>query len=147
VNATGQARGASLTRRQRVLSAGIGVGLVAMLGVAVALRPSERGWGTHQQLGLPPCTFQWMFGQRCPSCGMTTSWAWLVRGNAVRAAKANVGGTLLAAAALVAAPWLLVSAIRGRWLVTPPGDGVLAVMAIVVVVITLIDWGLRLATG
>jgi len=78
---------------------------------------------------------------------MTTSWAWLVRGNVVRAAQANVGGTMLAAAALVAAPWLLVSATRGRWLVTPPGDGVLVVAAIVVVVVTLIDWGLRLAAG
>jgi hypothetical protein len=145
VDSTGQARGAGLSRRQRVLSAAVGAGLVVLLAVAVILRPSERGYGTHQQLGLPPCTFQWMFGRRCPSCGMTTAWAWMVRGDVVSAAKANVGGTLLATAAVIAAPWLLVSAARGRWVVTPPRDGVLAAAAIVVVVITLVDWGLRLA--
>lgn len=147
MNANGQARGAGLTLRQRVLSALIGVGLAALLATAIALRPSQRGWGTHQQLGLPPCTFQSLVGVRCPSCGMTTSWAWLVRGNVVRAVQSNVGGALLAVVAMVASPFLLISAIRGRWIVSPPGDGMLAGAAIVVVVITLIDWGIRLATG
>jgi len=63
--------------------------------VATQLRPASSGLGTHQQLGLPPCSTRVLFGVRCPACGMTTSWAHLVRGDFVASMKTNPGGTML----------------------------------------------------
>ena len=59
--------------RSRMLM--IGWGLLGLLAVARWLEPAASGMGTHQQLGLPACTTVTLFNVRCPSCGMTTSWA------------------------------------------------------------------------
>ncbi|WP_419189210.1 DUF2752 domain-containing protein [Stieleria marina] len=75
----------------------LGLGPLVLLGVALSLRPSEDGLGTHQQLGLPPCSMRVIFGIRCPACGMTTSWSHFARGQWLLSANANPGGFLLAA--------------------------------------------------
>jgi len=129
---------------QRLLLVLLGLFLLALLSVAVYLQPSGRGYGTHEQLGLPPCTFTAVFNRRCPSCGMTTSWSHLVRGQVIRAVQANTGGALLAAAAVAAVPWSLISATRGRWLVRPPGEWTIAIAAATFVAVTLVDWFVRL---
>ena len=123
------------------------MGLSALLGVAVWLTPDRHGHGTHQQLGLPPCTFYVLFGRPCPACGMTTSWAWLVRGEVIEACRANVGGTLLAALAIAGVPWLLGSALRGRWLTRRPNDLTLAGLVGGMLLVTLVQWGWRLSCG
>ena len=111
-----------------------------MLLVARTLTPDDRGHGTHEQLGLPPCTFYLVFHRPCPACGMTTAWAWLLRGSVGRALAANAGGTLLAILSLAAVPWLLVSAFRGRWLGGVPGDRTVAGMALLVCLVTAAQW-------
>src|SRR5687768_15883893 len=50
-----------------------GAAMWSLLVVASMLQPDSRGMGTHEQLGMPPCTFLFLTGIRCPSCGMTTS--------------------------------------------------------------------------
>ena len=132
------------TAKARLALAVAALSLLVPLAMAAWLRPDPNGFGTHQQLGLPPCTIVWMFGFRCPSCGMTTSWSHAVRGQWLQAIGCNAGGALLAAMAMVAGPWLLVSAMRGRWLVGRPGDRTLALIASAVIATTLFDWVYRL---
>jgi hypothetical protein len=134
----------SLSARLRMAAAGLC--LVAALAVAGWLRPDPNGFGTHRQLGLPPCTFIWLFGVRCPSCGMTTAWSHAVHGHWLTAIGSNAGGALLAATAMVAAPWLLFSAARARWLLGRPGDRAWAALASLLIAVTLLDWFYRLGT-
>ena len=125
----------------------LGLGLATLLATAVWLEPNPRGRGTHQQLGLPPCSFVMLFDMPCPACGMTTSWAHFVRGQLPSALRANVGGTLLAAVAVVAMVWSLAGAAAGRVWPRLPSDRVLVVLAAIVIVITLTDWIVKLASA
>lgn len=122
----------------------LALALAVPLGLAVWLTPDRSGSGTHEQLGLPPCSFKVLVGVPCPSCGMTTAWAHTLHGEVVGALRSNVGGTLLCLADLVVVPWLLASALAGRWMLMAPRDRPIAWMAIVFVVITLSDWAFRM---
>jgi hypothetical protein len=138
------APGLALRGWQRLLLAASGGVLIGLLATAACLAPSGRGYGTHQALGLPPCTLQMWYGIRCPSCGMTTAWSHMMRGQVVQAAKANSGGAMLAVAAALCGPWMLASGLRGRWLVGPPREGPILAVGLAIVVTTLIDWSVRL---
>jgi hypothetical protein len=130
-----------------VSAAILGFALAVPLAVASRLEPSPLNMGTHEQLGLPPCSVVVLFGHRCPACGMTTAWAHLVRGHGMEAFRANVGGALLGILDLVAVPWLLVSSLRGRWLGWVPDMTVLAWVLGGIMVVTLVDWVVRLIGG
>ena len=52
---------------------------------------------------------------------------------------------MLALASAVAGPWLLVSGIIGRWWVRQPNEWVVVAVAAVIVVVTMVDWGIRLS--
>jgi len=132
---------------ERLVLIAAGSLLLALLATAAWLTPSPRGLGTHQQLGLPPCTIVAWFGIRCPSCGMTTAWAHLLRGQVVSALRANAGGAMLALAAAVCGPWLLGSGLRGRWLVSPPREMLTLAVGLTIVVVTLTQWVLRISLG
>lgn len=103
-----------MNRVGRVLFALTAVAIIAVLGIARWVEPDERGFGTHEQLGLPPCSFRALTGVPCPSCGMTTSFAYVMRGRLIRATVANPGGCLLALGAVALIPWCLASAVSGR---------------------------------
>ncbi len=135
------------SRRKRLAVGLAGLSLAALLAVAARLQPNPSGLGTHEQLGLPPCTFRWLFGMRCPSCGMTTSWSHATRGELSAALTANAGGALLAFATIAAVPWCVLSAAAGRWLVRPPRESALAAAALFVGAVTLADWIYRLTAG
>ena len=59
----------------------VAAAMFGVLAIAVSLKPSRSGVGTHQGLGFQGCDFLTRTGLPCPSCGMTTSFAWFVRGN------------------------------------------------------------------
>ncbi|MGY8769287.1 MAG: DUF2752 domain-containing protein [Pirellulales bacterium] len=129
---------------ERMLLAMLAVLLLTLLVIASGLTPSAQGMGTHQQMGLPPCTFATQFGMRCPSCGMTTSWSHLMNGNLFGSVQVNSAGCLLGILAVISGPWALVSAIRGTWACGPPSERLLITLTIVVVLVTIVDWLFRI---
>ncbi|MCA9063629.1 MAG: DUF2752 domain-containing protein [Planctomycetaceae bacterium] len=106
-----------MTTSERVLIAMAGMAVLVLFGVALYLTPDSRGFGTHEQLGLPPCTFKTLCGKPCPHCGMTTSFSLLVRGQFNASVQANPSGILLASLLVMLVPWTFGCSWTGRWLV------------------------------
>ena len=65
----------------RLTAAAVACGCLTLLLLAAYLQPAHGGVATHLGLGLQPCQWLVRTGLPCPACGMTTSFAWLVRGN------------------------------------------------------------------
>lgn len=121
-----------------------GLGLLGLLATTRWLTPDVRGLGTHEQLGLPPCGFYLWYGLPCPSCGMTTSWAWLTRGEFFQAARQHFGGALLGVYSLLVGAWAVISAVRGRWLGGWPSSLTWALKFSVLTLAILITWIVKL---
>ncbi len=92
----------------------VAIVLVLLLAGARWLEPSPSGFGTHRQIGLPPCTIYALFSIKCPSCGMTTAWALTVRFQFQEALNANIAGTFLCLQAIVSVPYLVVMVMLRR---------------------------------
>jgi hypothetical protein len=136
-----------LKRPTRVLLAAFALGLVAVLVVARGLQPDPKGFGTHTQLGLGSCAFREATGRPCPTCGMTTSFAWASRGNLVRAWGANPAGILLAPLTLALIPWLLLVSARAKPWPFSDLERPLVGLSVAVVALTLISWTVRMTLG
>ena len=97
----------------------IALAFATIFGIALWLNPYDedgnpKSMATHTQLGLPPCNMVQLIGKPCPACGMTTSFALLVRGDVAAALRANAVGALTAVVLLAFVPWSLHGALRGR---------------------------------
>jgi hypothetical protein len=121
--------------------------VAAPMALAALLTPDSRGWGTHEQLGWPPCWLQRAAGWRCPSCGMTTAWSYAARGDVPAAFEASVGGTLLFVAAGLGMLWLLVIAVAGRSPLKRPSPKAALWVATAWLAVSVLDWVRRLAAG
>lgn len=71
--------------------------LLFILLLSFQLSPSPEGHGTHCQLGLPACGFLTVTGYPCPSCGLTTSFSYLVRGQVLKSLQTQPFGTVFLA--------------------------------------------------
>jgi hypothetical protein len=136
-----------LGKTTRFLLVGFALILVAILIVASRLEPDPKGFGTHTQLGLWPCAFRFTTGRPCPTCGMTTSFAWFVRANLVQSWRANPAGSLIAPTSLLLIPWLLTVAIRGRPWPFRTLEQPLVGLSVAVVALTLISWTVLMTLG
>jgi len=98
---------------QRLLWWSIVAGCVLVLAAAAVIEPDARGYGTHMQLGLPPCGFLLLTGSPCPGCGLTTAFAHGIRGDWVLAASANPLGLALFLVVCFSIPLGVTAALRG----------------------------------
>jgi hypothetical protein len=118
--------------------------LVGVMVVARKLEPDPRGFGTHTQLGLRPCVFLTVTGRLCPTCGMTTSFAWSTRGRIDRSWQANPAGCIYALLTVPLIAWLLVSAAANKPLGFRSLSTPLAGMLVAAVALGLASWLIRL---
>lgn len=81
----------------RILAGIIALACLTPLIIATRLAPSHTGIDTHRGLGLPTCSFLDRTGLPCPTCGMTTSFAWFVRGNLLASFYVQPMGFIVAA--------------------------------------------------
>jgi hypothetical protein len=93
----------------------LSLALAALAVVATArwLSPDPAGLGTHVQLGLPPCAFLTFSGWPCPTCGLTTAFAYMARVQMAAAWRAHSLGPLLFSLTVLTIPYALHSAVRG----------------------------------
>ncbi|MEZ6092683.1 MAG: DUF2752 domain-containing protein [Pirellulaceae bacterium] len=89
---------------------------------------------------MTPCTFKVLWRVPCPSCGMTTSWAHMARGQLIQAAQCNVGGVLLWGAACFTGIWMMVSGVRGRWFLGLPNGVFWAAIFLPIALVTMVGW-------
>jgi len=97
--------------RRRLYAALVLLACGAVLAVAAWLKPDPRGYGSHQQLGFGKCGMLITTGLPCPTCGMTTAFAYAVRGRIVSAFLAQPAGLVFALATVgcaIGAGWVLV---------------------------------------
>lgn len=85
-----------------------------VLATAAFLNPAAQGWGTHRQLGLPPCLWLELTGQKCPGCGLTTALSAALHGQWQQAWQANAAGLPLIALLVAAPPYCVYSAFKAK---------------------------------
>lgn len=127
----------------RIIGALVALVLLVPLLTARQLSPDPDGLGTHQQLGLPPCSMRFLFGIRCPACGMTTSWSHFTRGDLVASVRSNAGGAGLAVVAVLTIGLGLGSVGTGRW-PSRFAQKWVSVALVAAAAVTLTDWSFRL---
>jgi hypothetical protein len=87
------------------------------------LAPTAQGFGTHEQLGLPPCAFFRITGFPCPSCGLTTCFAHAARLHLHEAFITQPFGLLLFLFVVLTIPlagWLIYRGVPLRQLISAP---------------------------
>ena len=118
--------------------------VLAGFGISARLSPDPRGYGTHQQFGLPPCSLLLLTGKPCPSCGGTTAFAHFVRGHWPSAVRANAAAFVLAAVCAAMIPWCWASAACGRLIGIINLERSLLIFVITMTVLFTLQWGVNL---
>ncbi len=138
-----RAREAAVRRRVvRAALLAVAAALTAVFVAAFRIHPYDadgtpRTMATHTQLGMPPCNFVTLTGKPCPSCGMTTSFALLVRGDVANSLRANWVGSVMCVLWAATLVWALASGLRGKPLLVPPGRGEVVFTVVVGAMLTL----------
>jgi len=133
------------SRSDRILYPGLMALATLMLAVARSLHPSAKGYGTHQQLGLPPCVFFKLAGIPCPSCGLTTGFAHAARFHFYQALLTQPFGLVAFSLTVISIPTLAVLIRRQvAWREAIQTRGVRALLYLLLV-IYLLSWFYKIA--
>jgi hypothetical protein len=140
----------------RAVLVGTAVLLAAIFAAAAYINPytpdgTPKSSATHTQLGLPPCNFKMISDKGCPSCGMTTSFALLIRGDVNASLRANWVGTVICVLWALTLVWAVASAVTGRLVLIPKrrgaGEVIFTAITGFIVVIMLGRWGALMLWG
>jgi hypothetical protein len=137
---------------ERILLVVIPAAILALALWIGSVAPDPRGHGTHERLGMLPCSWPAGLGMPCPTCGVTTAACLFFRGAPVAAFLTQPFGAALAALSVLtalAAPWHLW---RNRSLFWRLSLWPLGRMLLGAVLLLLLAWGyktvqFRLANG
>lgn len=119
------------------------VGLLVVLGVVVD--PDERGFGTHERLGLPSCKPMDWWNIPCPGCGVTTSIALFAHGHFLDALRNQPFGFATALLLPAFAGWAIVGSVRGRNLAAELSRWRVGWWGIALAALMLLSWIYKLA--
>jgi hypothetical protein len=122
-------------------------GLAGLFVLARRLDPDPRGFGTHTQIGLRECAYLTTTGRLCPTCGMTTAFAWLARGRIERSWRANPAGCVIAVFCVPLTAWLAASAVANKPVAFRSLERPLASMLVAAVALSVASWFIRSMTS
>ena len=129
-----------------LLLAGVLLGLVFVVGSGRLLEADERGFGTHEQLGMQPCVTMDRWGIPCPGCGVTTSVVLASQGRLGASLRVQPLGVFLIALTLVGLVWAVRKHVRGEDAFSELGRIPLLPASVVLGVVVTGAWIYKLAT-
>ncbi len=140
VEASGPPAARARSKEHWIVLVGAFVALVLFIVLGFVVQPDARGFGTHEQLGLPSCKLMDWTGVPCPGCGVTTSVAFAARGHVFDALRTQPFG-LVVALTIVALPvWALALHFSGQDLYRALQSRATAKIGIVLAVLLALGW-------
>jgi hypothetical protein len=116
-----------------------------VLMTAMNVVPDQRGYGTHEDLGMEPCGYLERNGHPCATCGMTTAFSHTVRLQLPRAFLASPAGMLLCLLTIAVPAWVIHSLLTGesalRFLLWPYGR----LLPVVLFLLIIASWLYKIA--
>lgn len=108
-----------MPRSESIVLVVLVLGMLALFGfLLLGTQPDSRGHGTHEQLGMAPCSWPRLHGMPCATCGVTTSASLLLHGRPVDAFLTQPFGMLLTLAGILFIVLAISHLVRGECLVS-----------------------------
>jgi hypothetical protein len=130
----------------RLVALAVLAAAVAAVVLLAAVQPDARGLGTHEQLGMAPCSWPAAAGMPCPTCGVTTAACHVVHLQPLAALRVQPFGAVLAVFGL----WLAARALWSLLTATSYLDRLVRVryvrFLVVSVLLLLASWGYKILT-